>query len=115
TLGVRHLGIASFEKIFLSFGFKKMDYYHFSAKKLDAYWYAPPSAAYPRIFVSERRVEELRRASSEIIFRSTGGIKCVPVDQLDLNNGSEVAVLLQQPLWSLPTSAEYQALLAESE
>ncbi|HIY76867.1 MAG TPA: DUF1338 domain-containing protein [Candidatus Sphingobacterium stercorigallinarum] len=115
TLGVPHLGIASFEKIFLSFGFKKMDYYHFPAKKLDAYWYAPPSDAYPRIFVSELRVEELSPASREIIFRYTGGIKSDPVDQLDLNNGSEVAAFLQQPLWSLPTSAEYQALLAESE
>src|SRR5690606_4141436 len=67
TLGVPHLGIASFEKIFLAYGFKKMDHYHFPAKKLDAYWYAPPSDEYPRIFVSQLRVEELSETAQEII------------------------------------------------
>src|SRR4051794_21719954 len=52
TLGVPHLGIASFEKIFLSFGYTKRDYYYFEGKKLDAYWFSPPAEGYPRIFVS---------------------------------------------------------------
>ena len=36
TLGVPHLGLASFEKIFLHYGYTKMDPYHFEKKKLDA-------------------------------------------------------------------------------
>ena len=39
TMGVEHLGIASFEKIFLQHGYTKKDYYFFEKKKLDAYWY----------------------------------------------------------------------------
>jgi len=44
TIGVKPLGIASLEKIFLHFGYTKRDYYFFPEKKLDAYWYAPPSS-----------------------------------------------------------------------
>src|SRR5437868_2627926 len=51
TLAVPHLGIQSFEKIFLHYGYQKRDYYYFPEKKLDAYWYAPPVEKYPRIFV----------------------------------------------------------------
>ena len=34
TLGVEHLGIQSFEKIFLKHGYTKKDRYHFETKKL---------------------------------------------------------------------------------
>ncbi|MFD1164359.1 DUF1338 domain-containing protein [Sphingobacterium daejeonense] len=115
TLGVPNLGINSFEKIFLSFGFKKMDYYYFEGKKLDAYWYAPPSDNYPRIFVSQLRVSELSQAAQDIILKYTAPIVSDPVDDLDLNNGQQVADFLQKPLWDLPTSEEYETLLAESE
>ena len=37
TLGVKHLGISSFEKIFLAHDYKRMDFYHFKSKKLDAF------------------------------------------------------------------------------
>ena len=53
TLGVDHLGIRSLEKVFLAHGFEKRDFYSFEAKKLNAYWYAPPENHYPRIFISE--------------------------------------------------------------
>src|SRR5678810_1036662 len=56
TIGVPFLGIESLEKIFLHYGFKRMDHYFFPAKKLDAFWYTPPSPEYPRIFISELRV-----------------------------------------------------------
>lgn len=115
TLGVPHLGIKSFEKIFLSFGYKKMDYYYFEGKKLDAYWYAPPADNYPRIFVSELRVSELSQESQDIIYKYTSSINSDPVDALDLRNGQEVADFLQRPLWDLPTSTEYEILLKESE
>ncbi len=47
TLGVPHLGIASFEKIFLHYGYQKRDYYKFEGKKLDAFWFSPPEPHYP--------------------------------------------------------------------
>lgn len=115
TLGVPNLGIKSFEKIFLSFGYQKKNYFYFEVKKLDAYWFAPPSPEYPRIFVSELRVSELSQPVQDIIIKYTKNITSDPVDLLDLSNGEEAAAFLQKPLWDLPTSEEYQTLLAESE
>lgn len=115
TLGVPHLGIKSFEKLFLAFGYQKRDYYHFEGKKLDAYWFSPPEEGYPRIFVSELRVQDLSTTAQDIIHKYTAPIVADPVDQLDLQNGREVAAFLQKPLWDLPSSSDYKALLAESE
>ncbi|SFT01761.1 DUF1338 domain-containing protein [Sphingobacterium wenxiniae] len=115
TLGVSYLGIQSFEKIFLAYGYRKKDYFYFEGKKLDAYWYAPPAPHYPRIFVSELRVEDLSEQVQVIIKKYTDPITADPVDALELSNGEEVAAFLQKPLWDLPTSEEYQTLLAESE
>lgn len=115
TLGVPHLGIKSFEKIFLAFGYQKRDYYHFEGKKLDAYWFSPPQEGYPRIFVSELRVPDLSLEAQAIIAKYTSSIIEDPVDQINLQNGREVADFLQRPLWDLPSSSDYKALLAESE
>lgn len=115
TLGVPNLGIASFEKIFLTYGYTKRDYFYFEGKKLDAYWFAPPSEGYPRIFVSELRVHELSPEAQAIINKYTAPITSDPVDDIDLSNGKEAAAFLQKPLLDLPTSEEYQTLLKESE
>lgn len=115
TLGVPHLGIASFEKIFLHQGYKKMDYYYFEGKKLNAYWYAPPSPEYPRIFMSELIVKDLSEAAQHIIYKYTGHIDKDPVDALDLDNGVQIAEFFHQPLWQLPEIADYRLLLEESE
>lgn len=115
TLGVPHLGIQSFEKIFLAFGYQKRDYFYFEGKKLDAYWFAPPQEGYPRIFVSELRVQDLSPEVQKVIQKYTSPIVEDPVDSINLENGQEVADFLQKPLWDLPTSEEYKLLLAESE
>lgn len=115
TLGVPNLGIASFEKIFLHYGYKKRDFYHFPAKKLDAYWYAPPEERYPRIFLSELRVQDLSNTAQYIIQKYTNAIKTDPVDSLDLDNSKEVGDFFHNPLWQLPTLAEYKTLAEESE
>jgi len=115
TLGVPNLGIASFEKIFLHQGYKKMDYYYFEGKKLNAYWYAPPSPQYPRIFMSELIVKDLSEAAQEIIYKYTSDIDKDPVDSLDLDNGIQIGGFFHQPLWELPDIADYRLLLEESE
>lgn len=115
TLGVPHLGIASFEKIFLHQGYKKMDYYYFEGKKLNAYWYAPPSPEYPRIFMSELIVKDLSARAQEIIYKYTGAISKDPVDDLDLDNGIQIGEFFHQPLWQLPDINDYRVLLEESE
>ncbi|TDS13677.1 DUF1338 domain-containing protein [Sphingobacterium paludis] len=115
TLGVSHLGIQSFEKIFQAYGYERRDHYYFEAKKLDAYWYAPPAPHYPRIFVSELQVKALSEEAQQIIYRYTNPIVADPVAKLDLADGPGVAAFLQQPLWSLPTAKDYERLLQESE
>lgn len=115
TLGVPHLGMTSLEKIFLANGYKKMDPYFFKEKKLDAYWYAPPTPAYPRIFVSELRVQDLSAEAQAIIHKYTDGITSDPVDALNLQDGEAVGEFLHKPLWNTPTKAEYSRLLQESE
>ncbi|UEG55283.1 DUF1338 domain-containing protein [Mucilaginibacter daejeonensis] len=115
ALGVPNLGIASFEKIFLHHGYTKRDHYYFEAKKLNAYWYAPPAERYPRIFMSELMVDELSPEVQSIIHRYTDHITTDPVDQLDLNDGEAIGEFFHRSLWQLPTRSDYLTLLNESE
>jgi hypothetical protein len=112
---VKNLGIASFEKIFLKHGYQKKEFYSFEAKKLNAYWYAPPKENLPRIFISELRVNDLSAGAQKIIQKYTEPIISDPVDSLDLNNASEVIDFFEKPLWKLPTLKDFNALLEESE
>jgi len=115
TMGVDHLGIASFEKIFLAHGYKKREFYHFETKKLDAYWYSPPTDDLPRIFISELKVEQLTENTQKIITQYTRKITADPVDALDLKEVEAVAAFFQTPLWELPSKEDYENLLQESE
>lgn len=115
TLGVPHLGIASIEKIFLHYGYEKRDYYFFEGKKLNAFWYAPPSAEYPRIFISELRVQDLSDTTIALVNKYTAHITSDPVDALDLNDVKAVGNFFYTSLWDLPTIEDYQTLAADSE
>ncbi len=115
TMGVKHLGIGSFEKIFLALGYQKKDYFYFEGKKLDAYWFAPPEPRFPRIFVSELRVNDLSEGAQKIIRSYTDEVTADPVDSLDLTDGTVIDRFLHQPLWRTPEWADYEALLKESE
>ncbi len=115
TLGVPHLGVQSLEKIFLHYGYTRMDHYFFAEKKLDAYWYAPPQPKFPRIFVSELRVQDLSPVAQEIIHRYTQAIKADPVDSLDLDDTVAVDNFLHSGLWEIPSYNDFSTLLAESE
>lgn len=115
TMGVPQLGVQSLEKIFLHYGYTKKDHYHFAAKKLDAWWYAPPEPQYPRIFISELRVNDLSEAAQAIIHRYTSEVKTDPVNTLHLDDAKAVDTFLHSSLWRTPTLADYQLLTAESE
>jgi hypothetical protein len=115
TIGVPQLGIQSLEKIFLHYGYTKMDPYHFKEKKLDAWWYAPPQPHYPRIFLSELRVKDLSKQAQTIITSYTSEVITDPANQLDLNSGVIVDNFLHSALWRTPTIQDYQTLAAESE
>lgn len=115
TLGVQHLGIQSLEKIFLHYGYQKMDHYFFPEKKLNAYWYSPANSSDPRIFISELRVNDLPVNTQKTIRSYTDEITADPVDSLDLDDANAVDEFLHSGLWRLPTWNDYQALSKESE
>ncbi len=115
TLGLPHLGINSFEKIFLHYGYEKRDHYFFEGKRLDAYWYAPPEPHYPRAFISELRVQDLSIKSQAIIQEYVDSIDHDPVDDLDLDDPISVGDFFHRPLWDLVRYDDYKALLDESE
>jgi len=115
TMGVPQLGVQSLEKIFLHYGYQKRDFYHFPEKKLDAYWYAPPSPQYPRIFISELRVKDLSPEVQQIITSYTNEVTTDPVGQLNLDDAKAVDQFLHSGLWRLPTWADFQTLAAQSE
>ncbi|ELR71538.1 hypothetical protein C900_02601 [Fulvivirga imtechensis AK7] len=115
TLGVSHLGISSFEKIFLHYGYKRRDPYYFAEKKLNAFWYEPPTEKYPRIFISELRVHDLSLKAQSIISKYVASIQQCPVESINLDNSDEVGAFFYKPLWDLPILEDYQTLLQESE
>ena len=115
TLGVPYLGIQSLEKIFLHYGYIKKDYLNFEAKKLDAYWYAPPASHFPRIFISELRVHQLSEKAQTILKSYTDEVSHDPVDDINLHDPIAVGDFLHQSLWRVPTIEDYQSLLSESE
>ena len=115
TMGVPQLGIKSFEKIFLHYGYQRRDPYFFAAKKLDAFWYSPPEEHFPRIFVSELRVGDLSTEAQKIICSYTDEVAADPVDALNLDDGLAVDQFLHSPLWRTPTLTDYLRLAEESE
>ena len=115
TMGVPQLGIASFEKIFLHYGYTAKDNYFFENKKVNARWYAPPKEDLPRIFISELIVDDFPEEIQDIIKSYTGEVEKDPVDSLDLDNAAEVDTFLHSALWRVPTWEHYQKLQAVSE
>jgi hypothetical protein len=115
TMGIPQLGIASLERIFLHYGYERRDRYDFAAKKLNAFWYAPPRPELPRIFISELRVGELSPAAQAIITSYTDEVRRDPVDELDLDDAAQVDEFLHRGLWRLPTWADFARLAEESE
>lgn len=115
TMDVEHLGIQMLEKIFVHYGYEKRDAYDFPAKKLNAFWYHPPKPDLPRIFISELRVSDLSPEAQDAILSYTHEVKADPILSLNLDDANQVDRFLHQPLWRLPTWADYKRLAEESE
>src|SRR5258708_2308615 len=115
TLGVPNLGVASLEKIFLYYGYTKRDYYFFKEKKLNAWWYSPPVAGLPRIFISELRVDDLSSVSQAILHSSTDSMLADPVESLDMRDPKAVDFYFHSSSWTIPSLEDYESLADESE
>ncbi len=115
TMGVKQLGIQSFEKIFLYHGYIPKDEFFFEGKRLNARWYAPPKPKYPRIFISELIVDDMPKEIQRIINSYLDEVKADPVEKLDLENASQVDAFLHQALWRLPSWYDFTQLQRVSE
>ena len=115
TLGIPALGIQSLEKVFLHHGYHKKDAYFFEQKRLNAYWYAPPTPDLPRIFISELIVTDMPVSVQEIIERYTACITQDPVLDLDLDDANAVIDFLHSSLWGVPSYEEYQLVSQHNE
>lgn len=115
TLRVPHLGIASLEQIFLHHGYTRRDAYQFPAKKLNAFWCAPPATNYPRVFISELRVDDLSHSSQSVIRSYTDTVSGDPVSEINLDDGPAIDQFLHRSLWPTPTWEHYHQLGQESE
>ena len=115
TMGVRYLGIASLEKVFLHYGYTPRDDYYFEQKKLNARWYAPPKPLFPRIFISELIVEALPKVIQKLIHNYTDEVTYDPVSCLNLDDAEQVDKFLHSPLWRTPSLKDYKTLLDISE
>lgn len=52
-------GIDSVSKVFIDLGYEKKDFYEFKEKKLNAHHFEHPDDSYPKIFISELKIDEL--------------------------------------------------------
>lgn len=115
TIGVKHLGVASLEKLFLHFGYQKRDYYYFAEKKLDAWWYSPPAQGFPRIFISELRVGDLSDEVQKILHTYTDVVTSDPVAAVNLDDPTATDNFLHSSPWPVPSLQHYERLATESE
>ncbi|KAL9246419.1 hypothetical protein vseg_019956 [Gypsophila vaccaria] len=118
TFGVDGHGIDSMAEIFLDCGYTRRDELRFPAKKLKAYWFAPPDVSsekgsgmngpLPRVFISELMVEQMSSEAQDIIRKYTG----------ISGHGNKYAALastLGLLTWGKPLHSEFQQLAKESE
>lgn len=118
TFGVNGHGIDSMAEIFLDFGYTKKDELRFPAKKLKAYWFAPPATSnedgdgingpLPRVFISELLVDQMSSEAQEIIRKYTG------MSGLGKRYAA-LASALGSLTWEKPLYSEFQQLARESE
>ncbi|XP_073526069.1 uncharacterized protein [Phyllobates terribilis] len=118
TFGVNSHGIDSIAQIFLDFGYTKKDELSFPAKKLKAFWFAPPDASIadgdgvngplPRVFVSELLVDQMSDEAQEIIRKYTEISGCG-------YKHAALASALGSLTWEKPSYSDFQQLARESE
>ena len=101
-------GIDSMAGALLDFGYVRRDNLKFEKKKLNAFWFAPPSPELPRIFVSELEVGSFPEEAQKIIRRYTSAAASTATQHF--LSGS-LGILP----WPTPTKEDFRALAEVSE
>ena len=114
TFGAHGLGLEAVARQWLDFGYERRDALLFPAKRLRAFWFAPPppldggDSHLPRVFVSEVDVPALSSGAQAIIAKYAERAE-------GLAPHAGTASLLRTPLWGAASREDYEALAAESE
>lgn len=100
------LQLDNLEPLILAMGYERQGSYDFKAKKLRAHSFIHPNPAVPKVFVSELLTDQLSPATQQIIARYTAQIEPRSLSQ---------AVFWSGRHWDMPSFADYQAVMEESE
>jgi len=103
-------GLKFFETIFQHFGYAAQEPLVIPGLCVNARWYEPPEETnWPKIFVSEMRIQELPSTAAEVLFRHVDGYYDTAKAEAALGDAVQVADLLETPPWN-PTVQEMQTL-----
>ncbi len=128
----RSISVVPLLKIFLPYGYKvqfddneNQIPFNFTSKKLTAIWLKHPNNCFPRIFISEIRLEELPKTLYQSEQRRTLEIQKIiihyfdnltdPIDSVDPFNTKEVVNYLHTRLWPIPSYQDYSDISEISE
>lgn len=107
TFNLAPISLAHLEPLLLAMGYRRYAPYDFPDKHLSAWSYTAPDSALPRIFFSELDVAALSPTNAAVVTRLVAAVSPQQVKTAD--------VFWAGRLWPMPSWAEYQSLLAESE
>lgn len=95
-------GLRFFERLFSHFGYAPQEPLVIPGLCVNARWYEPPEeTSWPKVFVSEMRIEELPEAARAMLFRHVDGFYEPQRVAEALEKGAEaVAELLEVPPWN---------------
>ncbi len=106
TFNHQSVNIDVFAKAFVEHGYIKKDYYEFKKKKLDAYHFEHDNPKYPKIFISELKIDQF---SNKLQSKINGLIEQIPPEII-----SRVDFCISGRAWEI-SYKDYQELKEESE
>lgn len=119
-IAFRSLDCFSLLKIFLHYDYKVMYKdvarripFNFAEKKLTAVWLSHPNPSFPRVFISQCRLDELPEIKSILLPYIEQ--KCDPIDSLDLDDPSTVVRYLHTRIYPPVTYQDYCVIKEASE
>ncbi len=107
TFGVPKISINVLAKAFIQFGYQPKEDYEFRDKKLRAKHYEHKEKKYPKIFISELKVEEFSKELQKIVQDL--------IDQVPEKRTKDLDFCVAGRLWKPLSWKVYEKLLKESE
>ena len=106
TFNTAKVNLVKLAEHLIKLGYKESGEYDFSSKKLNAKHFEHENTDFPKVFISELRVEELSAKAQQIITKIVNSINVAAV--------AKQSFLYSGTHWQI-SQVDYQTLLAESE